>query len=143
MRHTTGFTQGRRESLSTSWDHPPHKPKTISSCSQNTSSNDAADQQGPPKADITQFGWEVKGSIPSLCVGTRLPAPQGPIRVINCGCKSEGKACSTESCNCHTNNVSCTVYCACSAADECTHELIGTSREQVWVETCLKRVVLI
>ena len=23
---------------------------------------------------------------------------------------------STESCNCHKNNMSCTVYCACSAA---------------------------
>ena len=25
----------------------------------------AADQQSPPKVDITQFGWEVKGGIPS------------------------------------------------------------------------------
>ena len=79
----------------------------------------AADQKGPPKVDITQFGWEVKGGIPSLCVDTGLPAPQGLIDVINCGCMSEGKACSTESFNCHNNNVSCTVFCACSAADGC------------------------
>ena len=76
----------------------------------------AADQQGPPKVATTQFGWEVKGCISSSCVDSGLPAPQGLTDVINCGCKSEGKARSTESCNCHKNNVLCTVYCACSAA---------------------------
>ena len=74
-----------------------------------------ADQQGPPKVAITQFGREVKGGIPSPCVDTGLPATQGLIDVINCGCKSEDRACS----NCHTNNVSCTVYCAYSAANGC------------------------
>ena len=47
----------------------------------------AAYQQGPPKVDITQFGWEVKGGITSACIDTGLPAPQGLIDVINCGCK--------------------------------------------------------
>ena len=37
--------------------------------------------------------------------------------VINCGCKAEGNACSTESCSCHKNNMACTVYCTCSAVD--------------------------
>ena len=31
----------------------------------------------------------LKGSIPSPCVDTSLPAPQGLTDVINCGCKSE------------------------------------------------------
>ena len=75
----------------------------------------ATDQQGPPKVDITQFGWELKGGIPSPCIDTGLPALQGHIDVINSCCKSEGQTCSTKSCNCHKNNVSCTVYCACSA----------------------------
>ena len=38
--------------------------------------------------DITRFGWEVKGGIPSPCVDSDLPAPQGLIDVINCGCMS-------------------------------------------------------
>ena len=79
----------------------------------------AADQQGPPNVDITKFGWEVKEGIPSPCIATGIHAPQGLIDVINCGCKAEGKACSTESCSCHKNNMSCTVYCACSAVDGC------------------------
>ena len=79
----------------------------------------AADQQGTPKVGITQFGWEVKGGIPSPCVDTGLAAPEGLTDVIKCGCKSEGKACSTESCNCHKNDMSCTVHYACSAADGC------------------------
>ena len=52
-------------------------------------------------------------SIPASCVNTGLPATQSLTDVINCGCKSEVKACSTESCNCHKNNVVFTVYCTC------------------------------
>ena len=51
----------------------------------------AADQQGPPQVDITQFGWEVQGGITSACIDAGLPAPRGFIDVINCGCKPEGK----------------------------------------------------
>ena len=50
----------------------------------------AADQQGPPKVDIKQFDCEVKGGIPSPRVDIGLLTPQGPIYVINCGCKSVG-----------------------------------------------------
>ena len=57
----------------------------------------AADQQGPPHMGIAKFGWEVKEGIPSPCIATGIHAPQGLIDVINCGCKAEGKACSTES----------------------------------------------
>ena len=79
----------------------------------------AADQQGPPHVDITQFGWEVNAGIPSPSFDTDPPAPPGLIDVISCGCKAEGKACSTEACSCHGNNMSCTIYCTCSASDEC------------------------
>ena len=66
-----------------------------------------SDQQGPPNVDITKFGWEVTEGIPSPCIATGLHAPQGLIDVINCGCKAEGKACSTDrSCSCHMNNMS-------------------------------------
>ena len=78
----------------------------------------ATDQQGPPNVNITKFGWEVTEGIPSPCIVTGLHAPQGLIYVINCGCKAKGKACSTESCSCHKNNMACTVYSACSAVDE-------------------------
>ena len=100
-----------------------HRSEPMSPCLQSTSSNDA-DQQGTPKVDITQFGWEVKGGILSPCFDTGLPAPQGLIDVINCGCKSEGKACSTESYNCQKKRV-IMIHCLlcmltdCSAADGC------------------------
>ena len=86
---------------------------------------EASDQQGPPNVDITKFGWEVTEGIPSPCIATGLHAPQGLIDVINCGCKAEGKACSTErSCSCHKNNMSCIVYCTCSAVDGCCNLFI-------------------
>ena len=56
----------------------------------------AADQQGPPNVDITTFGWELTEGIPSPCIVTGLHAPQCLIDVINCACKAQGKACSTE-----------------------------------------------
>jgi len=79
----------------------------------------AADQQGPPHVDITRFRWEVNDGIPSPSFDTDPPAPPGLIDVISCGCKAEGKACSTEACSCHGNNMSCTIYCTCTASDEC------------------------
>ena len=74
--------------------------------------------------DITKFGWEVTEGIPSPCIATGLHVPQGLIDVINCGCKAEGKACSTESCSCHKNNMSCTIYCGSSAVDGCCNPFI-------------------
>ena len=115
MRHVIGFTQGRRESICASWHYPTREADLylpVRRAHLQMIQRRAADQQGPPKVDITQFGWEVKGGIPSPCVDSGLPASQGFIDVINCGCKSEGKAYNTESCNYHKNNMSCTVYCA-------------------------------
>ena len=51
----------------------------------------AADQQEPPKSDITDVGCDVKGGIALTCVETGLAIPQSLIVVINCGCSSKGK----------------------------------------------------
>ena len=60
------------------------------------------------------------GRYSSPCIANGLHAPQGLIDVINCGCKAERNAGSTErSCSCHKNNMLCIVYCACSAVDGC------------------------
>ena len=53
----------------------------------------AADQQGPPKVNITLFDREVKCGIPSSSIDTGLLTHQGLIDVTNYGCKSEGKHC--------------------------------------------------
>jgi len=79
----------------------------------------AADQQAPPCVDITQFGWELNDGIPSPVVDIGPPAPQGLIDVISCGCKAEGKACSTEGCSCHRHTMSCTAYCVCAGGEGC------------------------
>lgn len=79
----------------------------------------AADQQSPPQLDITQFGWEMKDGILSPSFDTGPAAPPGLIDVISCGCKSGGKSCSTERCSCQKNTMSCTIYCTCTAGDEC------------------------
>ena len=71
------------------------------------------DKLGPLKVEILQFGWQLKGGIPSPWVNTGLFTSHGLIDFINCGCKPKGKECSTESCNCHKNNVVFTVYCTC------------------------------
>ena len=78
-----------------------------------------ADQQGPPHVDITEFGWKMKDGIPSPRYDTGPPAPRDLLDVISCGCRAEGKACSTEACSCHKNNVSCTVYCVCVSSEDC------------------------
>ena len=79
----------------------------------------AADQQGPPQVDITQFGWDLKDGVPCPSFDSGPPAPVGLIDVISCGCRTIGKPCSTEVCSCHHNNLSCTIYCNCSAEDTC------------------------
>ena len=78
----------------------------------------AADKQGPPNLDITKFGWTIKDGVPSPSFSTVSPAPSGLIDVLSCGCKAEGKACSTTACLCHRNNLSCTIYCKCSGRAE-------------------------
>ena len=47
------------------------------------------------------------------------PAPPQLSDVINCQCKSEGKKCRTEACDCHREHLSCTNYCNCRGHDGC------------------------
>lgn len=91
----------------------------------------AADQQGPPHVDITEFGWEMKDGIPSPRYDTGPPAPRDLLDVISCGCRTEGKACSTEACSCHKNNVSCTVYCVCVSGEDCHNPYSVASDQSV------------
>jgi len=90
----------------------PYKSEPVSPCSQGIPSDDAVKVNGSDmtsKLDIIQFGWEVKGVIPSPCIDTDLPVPHGLTDVINYLCKAEGKACNIESCSCHKHNMSCIV----------------------------------
>ena len=83
----------------------------------------AADRQGHPILDITKFGWDMKSGLPSPSLDTGPAAPDGLIDIIRCGCKASGKACSTGGCSCKGHNMSCTVYCSCTADDLCCNSL--------------------
>ena len=57
----------------------PYRSEPVSPCSQGTPSDDAVKVNGSgmtSKLDIIQFGWEVKGVIPSPCIDTGLPVPR-------------------------------------------------------------------
>ena len=80
-----------------------------------------ADHQAPPdeSVDTTQFGWDIKNSIPIPTVSQGAPAPPELVDVIQCQCKAQGKKCSTAACNCHKEHLACTSYCNCCGEDEC------------------------
>ena len=90
----------------------------------------AADQQGPPDVDMTHFGWKMKEGIPSPVFADAAPAPPGLLDVLSCGCKAEGKACSSTACSCHKNQLSCTTYCICGGADDCRNPFLFTASSQ-------------
>ena len=81
----------------------------------------AADQQAPPavSATITDFGWEVRNGIPVPVMASSDPAPPELVDVIRCLCRAEGKKCSTVSCSCHREHLTCTSYCNCRGEDGC------------------------
>ena len=83
----------------------------------------AADRQGPPIFDITKFGWDMKSGLPSHSLDTGPAVPDGLIDIISCGCKASGKACSTGCCSCKGHNMSCNLYCLCTAGDLCCNPL--------------------
>ena len=80
-----------------------------------------ADQQSPPavSATLTDFGWKIENGIPAPVVGTGDPAPPELVDVIRCQWKVEGKKCSTASCSCHKEHITCTSYCNCCGEDGC------------------------
>ena len=57
-------------------------------------------------------------------------APPGLLDVLSCGCKAEGKACSSTACSCHKNQLSCTTYCICGGADDCRNPFLFTASSQ-------------
>jgi hypothetical protein len=85
----------------------------------------ATGHQAPPDeaADITHFGWEIRDGIPVPVIAQGDPAPPELIDVIRCQCKVQGKKCSTESCGCHKEHLSCTSYCNCSGEEGCCNPL--------------------
>ena len=81
----------------------------------------AADQQAPPAEsdNIIHFGWEVKDCIPIPVVAVSDPAPPELVDVIKCQCKADGKKCSSMSCSCHKQHLTCTPYCNCCGGEGC------------------------
>lgn len=81
----------------------------------------SADCKGPPdeSKDITNFGWEFRNGIPSPIIAEGNPAPPELLDVICCKCKAHGKKCSTETCGCRKQHLSCTTYCNCGGRDDC------------------------
>ena len=65
----------------------------------------------------------MKSGLPSPSLDTGPAAPDGLIDIISCGCKASGKACSTGGCRFKGHNMSCTVYCLCTAGDLCCNPL--------------------
>ena len=87
----------------------------------------AADKQSPPKVDINQHGWKVKDGIPVPVFAADHPAPPGLTDVLSCGCKSDGKACSSRTCTCHKNQLSCTLHCMCGGTEGCCNPFLMRS----------------
>ena len=56
--------------------------------------------------------------IPVLVMAIGEPAPPELGDVIRCQCRAEGKKCSTVSCSCHKEHLTCTSYCNCHEEDE-------------------------
>lgn len=79
----------------------------------------------PPAMDHTQYGWmrdELLGQLMPRMVpkGTCL-APDELLRCIKCTCKSD-TACRTKLCKCTTNQMACSVFCACEGGKFCHNE---------------------
>ncbi len=79
----------------------------------------AADKQAPIPLHLCDFGWEMKEGVPVSATSKGPAGPQALINVIVCSCAAEGKACSTQSCSCHRERVSCTIVCKCVSGDNC------------------------
>ena len=54
--------------------------------------------------------------VPVMAIGEPAPPELGD--VIRCQCRVEGKKCSTVSCSCHKEHLTCTSYCNCHEEDE-------------------------
>jgi len=81
----------------------------------------SANCEGPPQesTDIILFGWELREGIPVPVIAESDPALPELLDVIRCHCKTRSKKCSSETCSCHKQHLSCTSYCNCFAGDDC------------------------
>lgn len=89
----------------------------------------AVDKTRPPKLDLTQFGWEMKGGMPIPATSKKPAGPQELTDVIACSCTASGIACRVNKCSCHHERLPCTVYCKCIGAD-CYNPFKGSQIEE-------------
>ena len=79
----------------------------------------AADQQGPPDVSIADYGWKIDDGITCPSNDSGPPGPRLLMNVISCRCRAKDKACKEGKCSCYREKLSCTIYCICTAGDEC------------------------
>ena len=91
----------------------------------------AADQNDPPAAHLSMFGWKIEEDIPVPVHGT-VVAPNELLELVACGCKSV-PPCSRAKCSCRSAGVSCTSYCKCEAKEHCAN--VHTKKTEHAVET--------
>ena len=87
----------------------------------------AAEKQVAPAILITDFGWEMLNSVPSLVIASGPPAPPELMKPISCQSKAADKACAQGNCSCFAASLSCMTYCRCAGSqDECHNPLTKT-----------------
>ncbi len=80
----------------------------------------ASDKCSPPDVNISDFGWEIVGNIPTPRTGVSEVAPSELMRVVACGCSAQ-TACSRHTCSCHGAALSCTSFCKCISLGMCNN----------------------
>jgi hypothetical protein len=90
----------------------------------------AAKQRSPPdeSANIANFGWEFNDDIPMPVIVRGDTAPPELTDMIKCQCKAHGRMCSTETCGCHKERISCTSCCNCSSEAGCCNPFTVTEK---------------
>ena len=62
------------------------------------------------------------------CPSTDSGPPEPPLlmKFISCRCRAKDKARKEDNCCCHCEKLSCTIYCLCTAGDECCNPFTKT-----------------
>ena len=89
----------------------------------------AADQQGSPDVSIADYGWKIDDGITCPSTDSGPPGPPLLMNVISCRCRAKDKACKEGNCSCYRDKLSCTIYCICTACDECCNPF--TKKEEM------------
>ena len=85
--------------------------------------------QGPPDVYIADYGWKIDDGITCPSTDSGPPGPPLLMNVISCRCLAKDKACKEGNCSCYREIFSCTIYCICTAGDECCNPL--TKKEEM------------